>query len=142
MVEEEELPPVVVDDGKKKKMKKDLPPSPPPPPKYTSTSADKIDPALSALVIYTEAKKFKSFHVSSALKFSQMHSFSEMKALKLSAKFSRPWMHMNVRMLSRVYPKGSRFDSSNYNPMEAWNCGAQLVALNYQVNFSHKMQAP
>ncbi|XP_054169332.1 1-phosphatidylinositol 4,5-bisphosphate phosphodiesterase gamma-1-like [Oppia nitens] len=37
-----------------------------------------------------------------------------------------------VKQLSRVYPKGSRLDSSNYDPTRMWNCGLQLVALNYQ----------
>ncbi|CAG2175667.1 unnamed protein product [Oppiella nova] len=31
-----------------------------------------------------------------------------------------------------VYPKGSRLDSSNYDPIRMWNCGLQMVALNYQ----------
>lgn len=33
---------------------------------------------------------------------------------------------------SRVYPKGQRIDSSNYNPIPFWNSGGQMVALNYQ----------
>jgi hypothetical protein len=33
---------------------------------------------------------------------------------------------------SRVYPKGQRIDSSNYNPIQLWNSGCQMVALNYQ----------
>ena len=36
------------------------------------------------------------------------------------------------RQLVRTYPKGVRFDSSNYNPLPMWNCGMQMVALNYQ----------
>ena len=36
--------------------------------------------------------------------------------------------------LVRVYPKGLRVDSSNYDPMPAWTVGAQLVALNFQTN--------
>jgi len=35
-------------------------------------------------------------------------------------------------MLSRVYPKGQRIDSSNYCPIPFWNVGCQMVALNYQ----------
>ncbi len=35
-------------------------------------------------------------------------------------------------MFSRVYPKGQRIDSSNYNPVPFWNVGCQMVALNYQ----------
>ena len=33
---------------------------------------------------------------------------------------------------SRIYPKGTRVDSSNYDPCEAWSAGAHMVALNYQ----------
>ena len=36
------------------------------------------------------------------------------------------------RQLVRTYPKGTRFDSSNYDPVQMWNCGIQLVALNFQ----------
>lgn len=36
------------------------------------------------------------------------------------------------RQISRVYPKGQRMDSSNYDPMPMWNAGSQLVSLNYQ----------
>lgn len=36
------------------------------------------------------------------------------------------------RQLVRTYPKGTRFDSSNYDPLQMWNCGIQMVALNFQ----------
>ena len=36
------------------------------------------------------------------------------------------------QQLSRVYPKGSRVDSSNYDPQPMWNAGSQIVALNFQ----------
>lgn len=32
----------------------------------------------------------------------------------------------------RTYPKGTRFDSSNYDPMLMWSCGIQMAALNFQ----------
>lgn len=35
-------------------------------------------------------------------------------------------------MFSRIYPKGTRVDSSNYMPVASWAAGNQLVALNYQ----------
>ncbi|UYV82929.1 PLCB2 [Cordylochernes scorpioides] len=38
----------------------------------------------------------------------------------------------NKRQLSRVYPRGTRVDSSNYTPQVFWNAGCQMVALNYQ----------
>ena len=49
------------------------------------------------------------------------------------------YLHFNLELLAcserqlvRTYPKGTRFDSSNYDPMQMWNCGIQLVALNFQ----------
>ena len=36
------------------------------------------------------------------------------------------------RQLVRTYPKGTRVDSSNYDPLVMWRCGIQMVALNYQ----------
>ena len=40
----------------------------------------------------------------------------------------------NRSQLSRIYPKGSRFDSSNYMPQIFWNAGCQMVSLNVQTN--------
>nr|QBK89567.1 MAG: phosphatidylinositol-specific phospholipase C [Pithovirus LCPAC001] len=36
--------------------------------------------------------------------------------------------------LVRIYPKGTRVDSSNYNPIKSWSYGCQVVALNWQNN--------
>ncbi|GAB2263221.1 hypothetical protein Droror1_Dr00004218 [Drosera rotundifolia] len=36
------------------------------------------------------------------------------------------------RNLLRVYPKGTRISSSNYNPLPGWTHGAQMVAVNMQ----------
>ncbi|CAL4064307.1 unnamed protein product, partial [Meganyctiphanes norvegica] len=33
---------------------------------------------------------------------------------------------------SRVYPKATRVDSANYNPVPMWNNGCQMVSLNFQ----------
>ena len=38
----------------------------------------------------------------------------------------------SMQQISRVYPKGSRVDSSNYDPQPMWNAGSQMVALNFQ----------
>ena len=37
----------------------------------------------------------------------------------------------------RTYPKGTRFDSSNYDPTLLWGCGVQMVALNFQTPGLH-----
>ena len=39
------------------------------------------------------------------------------------------------RNILRIYPKGTRITSSNYNPLLAWMHGAQMVAFNMQVHF-------
>lgn len=42
----------------------------------------------------------------------------------------------------RIYPKGTRVDSSNYDPHVGWTHGAQMVAFNMQVSralFIHGM---
>lgn len=38
----------------------------------------------------------------------------------------------NKRQMSRIYPQGRRYDSSNYMPQIFWNAGCQMVALNFQ----------
>lgn len=42
------------------------------------------------------------------------------------------FLRYNKRQMSRIYPKGTRVDSSNYSPQPFWNVGCQMVALNYQ----------
>ncbi|CAG01494.1 unnamed protein product, partial [Tetraodon nigroviridis] len=63
---------------------------------------------MSNLVIYIQPVKFHSFEASKILS------------------------RYNKLQLSRIYPKGTRVDSSNYNPQLFWNAGCQLVALNFQ----------
>lgn len=38
----------------------------------------------------------------------------------------------NQKGLTRIYPKGQRVDSSNYDPFRFWLCGSQMAALNFQ----------
>jgi hypothetical protein len=58
-----------------------------------------------------------------------MSSFAETKVEKIIAKQAPEFIDYNAHQLSRIYPKGIRFDSSNYNPVPSWNCGSQIVAL-------------
>ena len=52
----------------------------------------------------------------------------------LTMNFSSPaeMLACSERQLVRTYPKGVRFDSSNYDPIPLWNCGMHMVALNWQ----------
>lgn len=63
-----------------------------------------------------------------------MVSFGETKSEDLAKRSGRDYVRFTKKNLVRVYPKGMRTDSSNYEPIPHWNVGAQLVALNYQTN--------
>uniref|UniRef100_A0A3B5LKR6 1-phosphatidylinositol 4,5-bisphosphate phosphodiesterase n=1 Tax=Xiphophorus couchianus TaxID=32473 RepID=A0A3B5LKR6_9TELE len=88
---------------------------------------------MSNLVIYIQPVKFYSFEMSKKINRSfQMSSFVETKALEQLTKSPVEFVEYNKLQLSRIYPKGTRVDSSNYNPQLFWNAGCQLVALNFQ----------
>ena len=57
------------------------------------------------------------------------------------------WLNHHKQYFIRVYPKGTRFDNSNYNHFPGWAIGSQVVALNLQtkdefelLNYSYFMQ--
>ncbi|XP_060704486.1 1-phosphatidylinositol 4,5-bisphosphate phosphodiesterase delta-3-like [Hemiscyllium ocellatum] len=88
---------------------------------------------LSELVVYCKAVRFHSFQYAREKACPcELSSFSENKAKKLICELGASFVCYNTLQLSRIYPTGSRFDSSNYNPQEMWNAGCQLVALNFQ----------
>uniref|UniRef100_A0A7N8XYP6 1-phosphatidylinositol 4,5-bisphosphate phosphodiesterase n=1 Tax=Mastacembelus armatus TaxID=205130 RepID=A0A7N8XYP6_9TELE len=88
---------------------------------------------MSNLVIYIQPVKYNSFEASKKINRSyQMSSFVETKALEQLTKSPVEFVEYNKLQLSRIYPKGTRVDSSNYNPQLFWNAGCQLVALNFQ----------
>lgn len=65
--------------------------------------------------------------------YKDMSSFPETKAEKFTTRSKgKRFLQYNRRQLSRVYPRGQRLDSSNYDPLPMWLCGSQLVALNFQ----------
>ncbi|KAK2708596.1 hypothetical protein QYM36_014260 [Artemia franciscana] len=89
---------------------------------------------LSDLIVYCRSVSFNIERLKkNGWMVHEMSSFPETKAMvylcQQEAKF---FVSYHQVMLSRVYPKGQRIDSSNYNPIPAWNVGCQMVALNYQ----------
>ncbi|XP_067847250.1 1-phosphatidylinositol 4,5-bisphosphate phosphodiesterase beta-2-like isoform X2 [Heptranchias perlo] len=88
---------------------------------------------MSSLVNYIQPIKFDSFEVAKKINKSYIiTSFTETKALDLLFKFPIDFVEYNKRQMSRIYPKGTRVDSSNYMPHVFWNAGCQMVALNFQ----------
>ncbi|KAL5710256.1 phosphoinositide phospholipase C [Ranunculus cassubicifolius] len=59
-------------------------------------------------------------------------SLSEQSLLKARSNHGIDLVRFTQRNLLRVYPRGTRFDSSNYNPLTGWMHGAQMVAFNMQ----------
>lgn len=88
---------------------------------------------ISALVNYVQPVRFSSFENSEKKnRFYEMSSFDEKQATTLLKERPIEFVNYNKSQLSRVYPSGTRFDSSNFMPQVFWNAGCQLVALNYQ----------
>ena len=98
----------------------------------TKTSILTKSRALSNLVNYTEAVKFTNFE--EQRHFWEMSSFEETKVAQFIENeiTERQLIEYNSKNLSRIYPKGTRFLSSNLDPLLPWSVGCQMVALNFQ----------
>ncbi|KAK9059564.1 hypothetical protein SSX86_020268 [Deinandra increscens subsp. villosa] len=59
-------------------------------------------------------------------------SLSEQELVEASKEHGQQIVRFTQGNILRVYPKGTRLDSSNYNPYDGWNHGAQMVAFNMQ----------
>ncbi|CAG8728810.1 1030_t:CDS:2, partial [Acaulospora colombiana] len=104
-------------------------------------------PELLSLLVYTSGVTFRGLGRDQGYTSSQMFSLSENKAkslihnprqsntkdsLRSSARDSALLVEHTRSHLVRVYPKGTRVDSSNYEPNVFWAMGCQLVTLNWQ----------
>ncbi|ETE69770.1 1-phosphatidylinositol-4,5-bisphosphate phosphodiesterase beta-2, partial [Ophiophagus hannah] len=90
---------------------------------------------MSSLVNYIQPIKFESFEISAQKNHSYVvSSFTELKAYELLTRSPIQFVNYNKRQMSRIYPKGTRMDSSNYMPQMFWNVGCQMVALNFQTS--------
>ncbi|XP_034769416.2 1-phosphatidylinositol 4,5-bisphosphate phosphodiesterase delta-1-like isoform X2 [Acipenser ruthenus] len=95
----------------------------------------KLARELSDLVVFCKSVHFPGFETARETQaFYEMSSFGESKAFKLAQESANRFVIHNTRQLSRTYPRGTRTDSSNYNPVDLWNAGCQIVALNFQTS--------
>ena len=53
-------------------------------------------------------------------------SLNESAAMRLLSSGPNSWIEAAQRCLLRVFPNGSRVDSSNFSPLEFWNSGVQM----------------
>ncbi|CAI9730545.1 1-phosphatidylinositol 4,5-bisphosphate phosphodiesterase classes I and II-like [Octopus vulgaris] len=114
-------------DEEKKKIEKEK--------KDAGTAAKEAEAAeeMSALVNYIQPVHFTTFDNATKKNRSyEMSSMVETQALNLLKEAPEDFVDYNKRQLTRIYPKGTRVDSSNYVPQIYWNAGCQLVALNFQ----------
>ncbi|CAG9767976.1 unnamed protein product [Ceutorhynchus assimilis] len=93
----------------------------------------RIAKELSNIIIYCRSISFNMERAKQGFVFYEMSSFPETKAEKLMCQMEKQFfLKYHQVQFSRIYPNGLRIDSSNYNPINMWNCGSQMVALNYQ----------
>ncbi|KAK3725313.1 hypothetical protein QZH41_002589 [Actinostola sp. cb2023] len=87
---------------------------------------------LSDLVTYTPSTTFKGLDLEEDESRLEVVSIPESKAYRYTDTKAAQFVKYTRCKLCRIFPAGYRIDSSNPNPQFFWNCGCQLVALNYQ----------
>nr|BAB13760.1 phospholipase C [Watasenia scintillans] len=114
-------------DEEKKKIEKEK--------KDAGTAAKEAEAAeeMSDLVNYIQPVHFTTFEQAQKKdRHYEMSSMVETQALNKLKDNPEDFVDYNKKQLTRIYPKGTRVDSSNYVPQIYWNAGCQLVALNFQ----------
>uniref|UniRef100_A0A672FDS2 1-phosphatidylinositol 4,5-bisphosphate phosphodiesterase gamma n=1 Tax=Salarias fasciatus TaxID=181472 RepID=A0A672FDS2_SALFA len=84
---------------------------------------------MSDLVVYCQPRSKEKDRFDS-YSYKEIRSFVENKVPGKSR--TRDFLQYNRKALSRVYPKGQRVESSNYDPYPLWAVGCHMVALNFQ----------
>ncbi|XP_068169508.1 1-phosphatidylinositol 4,5-bisphosphate phosphodiesterase gamma-2 isoform X2 [Antennarius striatus] len=84
---------------------------------------------MSDLVVYCQPRS-KDKDRFDSYSHKEIRSFVENKMPGKSR--TKDFLQYNHRALSRIYPKGQRVESSNYDPYPLWALGCHMVALNFQ----------
>ncbi|KAJ8085018.1 hypothetical protein PM082_003795 [Marasmius tenuissimus] len=93
----------------------------------------KMSPDLIPLLVYTVGVKCRGINKKEVYAPEEMFSLSENRAEAMLKTGSALDVIKHTRShLVRIYPKGMRVSSSNYEPHRFWVMGAQLVAINWQ----------
>ena len=104
--------------------------------------SSKIVPELGKLGVYVQGIKFGSgFQMPEAKAYNHIFSFSENMFDGLCSKNggSKALLELhNLRHLMRVYPSAKRITSGNFDPLDPWRRGVQMVALNWQTYDVHQ----
>jgi phosphatidylinositol phospholipase C delta len=95
----------------------------------------KKNPEYSRLITIRQVKPMKGTSLKDRLVIEdtvKRISLAESKLEDVADQFPEILVQFTQRNILRVYPDGTRINSSNYNPVLAWNHGAQMVAQNMQ----------
>jgi len=92
----------------------------------------KMSQELAKLLVYTVGVKCRGINKKEEYATEQMFSLSERAANKYLKQGMMDLVKHNKTHAVRIYPNGTRMNSSNYEPHRFWAAGAQLVALNWQ----------
>ena len=111
-------------------------PSPNKATKRTEKTKAKLVASLDKLCVYTRGVKFNDFTSDGSCSYNHIFSLAEGTFEKLSRDRDQA-AHLerhNLECLMRVYPKQKRVTSTNFDPLQCWKKGVQMVALNYQTH--------
>jgi phosphatidylinositol phospholipase C delta len=92
----------------------------------------KMSKDITDLLLYTVGVKCRGINKKEEYATEHVFSLSENTANKLLKHGMFHLIKHNRTHLVRIYPKGMRLNSSNYEPHRYWSAGAQLVAINWQ----------
>lgn len=84
---------------------------------------------MSEVVVYCQPRSKEKDRFDS-YSYKEVRSFVENKLPGKSR--TKDFLQYNRKALSRIYPKGQRVESSNYDPYPMWALGCHMVALNFQ----------
>ena len=87
---------------------------------------------LLALLVYTVGVKCRGINKKETYAPEHVFSLSENTANKLLKDNMMDLIKHTQDHVVRIYPKGVRISSTNYDPHRYWSAGAQLVSLNWQ----------
>ncbi|KAK5944300.1 hypothetical protein PMZ80_003581 [Knufia obscura] len=99
----------------------------------------KITKELAALGVYMQGYSYRSPADLEFQKFNHIFSINENTALTVSKHQDSkvPFEKHNTSFMCRIYPRGTRLNSSNFDPNTFWRRGVQMVALNWQTYDIH-----
>ncbi|KZT64238.1 PLC-like phosphodiesterase [Daedalea quercina L-15889] len=102
------------------------------PPTYQPPQKVRMSLSLVALLVYTVGVKCRGLNKKEVYAPEHLFSLSEGTSNRLMKQGMLDLIKHNRTHLVRIYPKGTRIGSTNFEPHRFWSAGCQLVAINWQ----------